>query len=118
MQSELRLILLCLSVPLLAGIWWWSARRSSQARGNAELRESSVPLEPRYTEPNDEGMRAQPTSREWGVPPFEPLNIRTGDFDHVPVLDGPMMVDLDPVAPPPPAAMAVTDAAVAPFASA
>jgi cell division protein ZipA len=97
LQSELRLILLCLSVPLLAAIWWWSARRSSQARGNAELRESSVPPEPRYSEANEEGMRAQPASRDWGVPPFEPLNIRTGDFDHVPVLDGPMMVNLDPV---------------------
>jgi cell division protein ZipA len=123
LQSELRLILLCLSVPLLAGIWWWTARRSSQARGNAELRESSVPLEPRYTEANDEGMRAQPTPREWGVPPFEPLNIRTGDFEHVPVLDGPMMVNLDPVslsAPPPLAApMAAMEApAVAPFSSA
>ena len=41
-------------------------------------------------------MRPQAESREWGVPPFEPLNIRTADFDQVPVLDGPMMVDVDP----------------------
>ena len=95
LQSELRLILLLLSVPLLVGIWWWTARRSSQARGNAELRESSVPQEPRYSEP-DEEIRAQPAAREWGVSPFEPLNIRTADFDHVPVLDGPMMVNFEP----------------------
>jgi cell division protein ZipA len=100
LQSELRLILLCLSVPLLAGIWWWTARRSSQARGNAELRESRPP-EPRYAEGNDEPIRAQPMPRDWGVPPFEPLNIRTGEFDHVPVLDGPMMVNADPVSPVP-----------------
>jgi cell division protein ZipA len=96
LQSELRLILLFLSVPLLIGIWWWSARRSSQARGNAELRESSVPQEPRYSEPDDEAIRAQPAARDWGVSPFEPLNIRTADFDNVPVLDGPMMVNFDP----------------------
>lgn len=35
--------------------------------------------------------------REWGVPPFEPLSIRTQDFDHVPVLDGPMMVEPEPM---------------------
>ena len=51
-------------------------------------------------------MRAQPESREWGVPPFEPLNIRTADFDHVPILDGPMMVHVDPPPPRPPSATA------------
>jgi cell division protein ZipA len=30
------------------------------------------------------------------VPPFEPLSIRTQDYDRVPVLDGPMMVSADP----------------------
>jgi cell division protein ZipA len=29
------------------------------------------------------------------VPPFEPLDIRTAEFDQVPVLDGPMMVHPD-----------------------
>ena len=33
MTTELRLILLALSLVLLAGIWWWGARKSSQAPG-------------------------------------------------------------------------------------
>jgi cell division protein ZipA len=45
------------------------------------------------------GMDAQeaaaPRGRDWGVPPFEPLSIRTQDYDRVPILDGPMMVDAD-----------------------
>jgi cell division protein ZipA len=105
--AELRWILLGLSLPLLAGIWWWTARRARQAPGNAELRESTVakpaeapappPLDPRYIDPDDEDdMRPAPASRDWGVPPFEPLNIHTADFDHVPVLDGPMMVSAEP----------------------
>lgn len=100
MAAELRWILLALSVPLLAGIWWWTVRRAGQAPGNAELRESTVgkvaeslpPLDPRYADPDeDEGPSSQ--HRDWGVPPFEPLNIRTAEFERVPVLDGPMMVD-------------------------
>ena len=106
MAAELRWILLGLSLPLLAGIWWWTARRSGQAPGNAELRESTAgktaetvpPLDLRYADTGDEDMRPQPESRDWGVPPFEPLNIRTADFDRVPVLDGPMMINADPAA--------------------
>ncbi len=30
------------------------------------------------------------------MPPFEPLSIRTQDYERVPVLDGPMMVSADP----------------------
>lgn len=116
MESELRWILLGLSIALLAGIWWWSARRSSQARGNAELREASVPSDARYSDSSETEVRPQPTTRDWGVPPFEPLSIRTADFDKVPVLDTPMMVHVDPVpvpvpvpapAPPPVAAPSV-----------
>jgi cell division protein ZipA len=92
--AELRWILLGLSVPLLAAIWWWTARRAGQAPGNAELRESTPPLDPRYADEDD--MRPEPEPRDWGVPPFEPLNIHTADFDRVPVLDSPMMVDTDP----------------------
>ncbi len=106
MAAELRWILLGLSLPLLAGIWWWTARRSGQAPGNAELRESTAgktaetvpPLDLRYADTGDEDMRPQLESRDWGVPPFEPLNIRTADFDRVPVLDGPMMINADPAA--------------------
>ena len=140
MAAELRWILLGLGVLLLAGIWWWTARRSHQTPGNAELRESvagkpanpapaAPTLDPRYADFDDGAEsgnpeferspsersppeRSQPESRDWGVPPFEPLSIRTAEFDQVPVLDGPMMVHADPMpsmqpetasAPPPPA---------------
>jgi cell division protein ZipA len=106
LAAELRWILLGLSLPLLAGIWWWTVRRAGQARGNAELRESTAgklaettpPLDPRYadSDDDDDSMRPEPESRDWGVPPFEPLNIRTAEFERVPVLDRPMMVNVDP----------------------
>jgi cell division protein ZipA len=153
---------LALSLVLLAGIWWWGRRRSSQAPGDAQLREitpapeARKPLEPRQAfEPRDsfepretsepreasesrEASEAREASesreapsddadtetaiiasthdREWGVPPFEPLSIRTQDFDHVPVLDGPMMVHPDPVTMPtsaPPAAPSAPSMATA-----
>jgi cell division protein ZipA len=128
--AELRWILLGLSLPLLAGIWWWTARRARQAPGHAELRESTVakpaeaptppPLDPRYIDPDEDDMKPAPASRDWGVPPFEPLNIHTADFDHVPVLDGPMMVSVEPApvtAPPPPAALRPAPAVPAPQAA-
>jgi cell division protein ZipA len=105
MAAELRWILLGLSLPLLAVIWWWTARRAGQTPGNAELRESSAgkpaetitPHDPRFMDAVvDRDMRATPEPRDWGVPPFEPLSIRTADFDHVPVLDGPMMISVEP----------------------
>jgi cell division protein ZipA len=96
LAAELRWILLGLSVPLLAAIWWWSARRSAQAPGNPELREPTPPLDPRYANSNDEDMRAQPRPRDWGVPPFEPLSIRTAEFDHEPVFAGPILINADP----------------------
>jgi cell division protein ZipA len=124
LTAELRWILLGLSVPLLALIWWWTARRSGQSPGNPELRESLggtplggipsggtppagapqigiladmiPPLDPRYADSDDdEDITALSEPRDWGVPPFEPLHIRTGDFDRVPVLDGPMMIHRD-----------------------
>jgi cell division protein ZipA len=104
LAAELRWILLGLSLPLLLGIWWWTARRSAQAPGNAELRESTaartaepVPaLDARYTESQDDAVRTLPETGDWSVSPFEPLNIHTAGFDHVPVVDGPMMIDADP----------------------
>jgi len=103
LAAELRWILLGLSLPLLAAIWWWTARRTGHAPGNAELRESTAgkPVEPmpaldsRYMDSDDEA-RLEPETRDWGVPPFEPLSIRTAEFDRVPVLDGPMMVSIEP----------------------
>lgn len=98
MAAELRWILLALSLVLLAGIWWWGRRRSSQAPGDAQMREIAPSVEPqrpaaaRETIPETE-TEPQP---EWGVPPFEPLSIHTQEYERVPVLDGPMMVSADP----------------------
>jgi cell division protein ZipA len=110
MAAELRSILLALSLVLLAGIWWWGRRRSLQAPGNPALREitptaaalrSETPAADALTNAADAEAEAEadaiPASqgRDWGVPPFEPLSIRTQDYDRVPVLDEPMMVDVD-----------------------
>ena len=114
MAAELRSILLALSLVLLAGIWWWGRRRSLQAPGDPALRETTPAAAlrsetyadnaPPEAEAGDEQAEAEaeanaeetPASRrDWGVPPFEPLSIRTQDYDRVPVLDGPMMVDVD-----------------------
>jgi cell division protein ZipA len=94
--AELRWILLGLSVPLLAFIWWWTARRAGQTPGNAELRETTAAPDPRRNESGGDSPRPAPNPRDWGVSPFEPLNIRTAEFDRVPVLDRPMMVHADP----------------------
>ena len=102
MTAELRWILLALSLVLLAGIWWWGRRRSTQAPGNAALREITPTADPvRHEPPAAEALSNVETApdaqaREWGVPPFEPLSIHTQEYDHVPILDGPMMVDVDP----------------------
>ncbi len=105
MTTELRLILLALSLVLLAGIWWWGARKSTQAPGKSELREPSISEPPRReavieavvgieSTPAPAEQAAAP-ARDWGVPPFEPLSIHTTQYDQVPVLDGPMMVQAD-----------------------
>src|SRR5260221_5711937 len=99
MAADLRWILFALSLVLLAGIWWWGRRRSSQAPGDAQLREITPAREMTPTvEPQRPEAAARDTDSDggWGVPPFEPLSIRTQDYEHVPVLDGPMMVSIDP----------------------
>ena len=106
MATELRWILAILSVPLLLGIWWWTARRSRQAPGNAEMRESmmgSAPDPGRIAVPMDDesgwtdSRVYDSTSRDWGVPPLEPLSIRTADFEQMPLVDLPMMAHTDPL---------------------
>ena len=120
LTSELRWILAAICVPLLAGIWWWSARRSRQAPGNSQLRETSTsgaqasaavhaPVSPspypgEPGEPPEDVENFAPAvaaqddaPSEWGVPPFEPLSIRTADFDEVQVLESPMMADPEPL---------------------
>jgi cell division protein ZipA len=118
MAAELRWILLALSLVLLAGIWWWGRRRSSQAPGDAQLREITPNVEPQRPEPT---VRESQPQSDWGVPPFEPLSIHTHDYERVPVLDGPMMVSADPApsmsaAAAAPAAAPVAAAAAAPAA--
>jgi cell division protein ZipA len=120
MAADLRWILLALSLVLLAGIWWWGRRRSSQAPGDAQLREITPTVEPQRPEA---AARDADADVDWGVPPFEPLSIRTQDYEHVPVLDGPMMVSADPApaltsATPLSAAPAPFSAAPAPFSAA
>jgi cell division protein ZipA len=89
------LILLGICLVLLTAIWWWTARGTRQARGAAELRDRvgsgeadatarKMP-EPAATTPSD--------GRDWGVSPLDPLSIKTADFDEVPILDMPMMVE-------------------------
>ena len=101
MAAELRWILLALSLVFLAGVWWWGRRHSTQAPGNAALREITPTVEPvRHESPAaEEAAEAEaapePHAREWGVPPFEPLSIHTQEYDRVPILDGPMMVDAE-----------------------
>ena len=53
---------------------------------------SRLRLEPRVTEEPPAREATLEPDREWGVPPFEPFSIRTAEFERVPVLDGPMMV--------------------------
>jgi len=102
MAAELRWILSALSLVLLAGIWWWGRRRSTQAPGDAALREITPAADTvRHEPPTGEALSNVETApdvqtREWGVPPFEPLSIHTQEYDRVPILDGPMMVDADP----------------------
>jgi cell division protein ZipA len=121
MTTELRLILLALSLVLLAGIWWWGARKTSQAApGQSELREPSIAELPRReaviettVDIDATPLAEEPmvTARDWGVPPFEPLSIRTADYDRVPVLDGPMMVQADVLPPVKPAPQPAADLA-------
>jgi cell division protein ZipA len=128
MAAELRWILLGFSLVLLAGIWWWGARRSAQAPGNAALREINPTPGVQRSEARQEARAdavdpiwtaapepksPEPKSPEW-VSPFEPLSIRATGYEHVPVLDGPMMVYPE-TAPVPPSRPAI-DSAAAPAA--
>lgn len=105
MASELRWVLLALSAVLLIGIWWWGVRRARQSPGNAHLRESGAAaagpgptiLGPTIMSPAPEHHPDDAEKREWGVPPFEPLNIRTADFDQGQVIDLPMSATADPL---------------------
>jgi hypothetical protein len=88
LASELRWILLAIGLPVLAAIWWWTSRRTRQGTDNPELREVAQPVE-RPEEAMHPVMRDEPG--DWGVPPFEPLSIRTADFDDLRAVDHPPM---------------------------
>jgi cell division protein ZipA len=99
---ELRWILLGLGILAIGAIWWWSARRSGQAPGNAELRESTAAPAHTFGPAAGEAAlgakrSAHAETREWGVPPLEPLNIRTAELERVPELDQPMTAHADPL---------------------
>ena len=93
-MAEFRWILLGLGLLLIAGIWWWGARRSTQAPGNAALRETTAKETPRQ-EAAAQAAGPQVEMHEWEMSPFEPLSIKTADFDEVPILDEPMIVDVE-----------------------
>ncbi len=93
-MAEFRWILLGLGLLLIAGIWWWGSRRSSQAPGNAELRETTA-KEPLRQESAVQHAEPHIETHEWEISTFEPLNIRTADFHEVPILDEPMIIDVE-----------------------
>ena len=95
---DIRWILLGLGLVLIVGIWWWGARRAGH-RGRPE------PRDPTLSPPDDSAATGSAATydsragaaetREWGVPPFEPLSIRTAEFEQVPVMDLPVMTSAD-----------------------
>ncbi len=100
---ELRLILSGLGILALVAIWWWTARRAAQTPGNPQLRESTAAPAPAFGPAVAESATAEKRShgsgsRDWGVPPLEPLDIRAADFEPVPLLDDePMLTQADPL---------------------
>jgi cell division protein ZipA len=102
LAAELRWILLGFSVLLLIGIWWWGSRRSVQAPGDAQLRETSVgkapePKPPSAPESMSTGSPGGGMEHDWSVSPFDPLIIKTDDYDGIPVLEPSMLAHADPV---------------------
>jgi cell division protein ZipA len=104
--GELRWILSGLGIMALCAIWWWTARRAAQTPGNPQLREPTAPppaFGPSAAESAAESAAADKRphlsgAREWGVPPLEPLEIRTAEFEPVPLLDDePMLTQADPL---------------------
>lgn len=92
---ELRWILAGIGAVLLVGIFWWGSRRGGRGR-HLGARATGLPSAPSVA---PGAAPPAPTSRrfedpdDFGVPPFEPLSIRSGDYDEVPVLDLPMRAD-------------------------
>jgi len=105
LASELRWILAALSVLLLIGIWFWGSRRSRQAPGNAELRETTLgsPAGVHHIAiAGEEGERVELAAgpRERAAPVLEPLKIRAADFEPVEVEPLSITVEAGPAARP------------------
>jgi cell division protein ZipA len=83
--AEIRWILLGLGIVLIGGIWWWGARRGREAMPSSGAVEVPGPT-PIHDMPGD-----ATEDKDWGVPPFEPLSIKTADFEAVPALDVPIL---------------------------
>lgn len=96
-MAEFRWILLGLGLALIGAIWWWGSRRSGQAAGNAELREPANTFkEPQLQESaKAPEFQAPPIARERS-PALEPLQVHTANFDDIPMVDEPILVDIDP----------------------
>ncbi len=95
---ELRWILAGIGAVLLVGIFWWGGRRGGHARGlgagttGARAAPSVAP----GAAPAAEAPTPFEDVDDFGVPPFEPLSIHSGEYDQVPVLDLPMRADAAP----------------------
>jgi cell division protein ZipA len=97
--------LAALGAVAIAAIWWWSTRRSGQAPGNSELRESSVvPLQgliPAADGRSETSDHSEPRERAGArqdrtISPLEPLSIRTADFERLHILDESMTANREP----------------------
>jgi len=105
--AELRWILLGLGLLLIGGIWWRGTRGTSQASKDADARDTAPILRATGGAPRagagDVGAHREPVlgedfddsspRRERAVPPFEPLTIKTTDFDRLPILDTPFLAE-------------------------
>jgi cell division protein ZipA len=81
--SELRWILLGLGAALIGGIWWWGGRRSGQARGVAELRESDLgaPITALPPAPREPAVSTHVPLVKSAVKPSERIPPRFEDLD-------------------------------------
>ncbi len=90
-MTEIRWILLGIGCVVIAGIWWQLRRRDAEAKPASGLREPTAHPPPPAAPAHAAAAHAEPS--DWGISPLEPLSIKTGDFDRVPVLDMPMMAE-------------------------
>ncbi len=90
-MAEIRWILLGLGIVLIGGIWWWGARRGREALPSSAAVEFPGPITDGDYENRRSPIHEPIEDKDWGVPPFEPLCIKTADFDAVPALDAPIL---------------------------